>query len=55
MDKHRIDDFAGWVLADKDDPDSPQRLRYEQFVPVLAKAVQELAARLEAMEKPKNR
>jgi hypothetical protein len=37
-------DFGGHVLADKDDPDSQQSLRYEQFIPILIKAVQELKA-----------
>jgi hypothetical protein len=39
-----VTDFAGWVLGDPDDPDSLQGLRYDQFVGVLVKAVQELAA-----------
>lgn len=37
-------DFAGWVLADKDDPQSLQSLRYDQFIAPLIRAVQELAA-----------
>lgn len=43
-------DFAGWVLTDKNDPDSTQGLRYDQFIPVLIKAVQELSARVKALE-----
>ncbi|MGE0281729.1 MAG: DUF2793 domain-containing protein [Rhizobiaceae bacterium] len=43
-------DFAGWTLADKDDPDSEQGLRYDQFVPILIKAVQELSAEVEALK-----
>jgi hypothetical protein len=35
-------DFGGWVQEDVDNPESLQALRYEQFVPVLIKAVQEL-------------
>lgn len=46
---HGIDDFAGWTLADRDDPQSRQGLRYEQFVPVLVRAVQELASEVEAL------
>ena len=43
-------DFAGWVLLDKEDVDSEQALRYEQFVAPLIKAVQELTARVKALE-----
>lgn len=50
LDAFGIDDFAGWTLADKDDPDSQQGLRYDQFVPILIRAVQELSARLAVME-----
>jgi Chaperone of endosialidase len=35
-------DFAGWVLADKDNPDSTQSINYAEFVAPLAKSVQEL-------------
>jgi hypothetical protein len=45
-----VDDFAGWVLGDKDDPNSTQGLRYDQFLAPLIKAVQELAARVAALE-----
>lgn len=44
------DKFAGWVLEDKNDPDSRQSLRYEEFIAPLIKAVQELTVRLEATE-----
>jgi hypothetical protein len=43
-------DFGGWVLSDTTDPDSPQALRYDQFIAPLIKAVQELSARVEALE-----
>lgn len=36
-------DFGGWLLEDKDDPDSQQSLRYDQFIAPLIKAVQELS------------
>lgn len=36
--------FAGWCIADTNDPESPQALRYEQFIPILWRAVQELTA-----------
>jgi len=43
-------DFGGWVLADKNDPDSTQSLRYEEFISPIVKAIQELSARLDALE-----
>lgn len=43
-------DFAGWVLLDKENIDSEQALRYEEFVSPLIKAVQELTARVKALE-----
>ena len=42
-------DFAGWVLEDKNDPDSQQALRYEQFIAPLIRAVQEQQAQIEAL------
>lgn len=43
-------DFAGWVLVDKDDPDSQQALRYDQFIAPLVKAVQQLSAEVERLK-----
>lgn len=43
-------DFGGWILTNKDDPDSQQGLRYDQFISVLIKAVQQLSARVEDLE-----
>jgi hypothetical protein len=43
-------DFAGWVLTNKDDPNSPQALRYDQFISPLIKAVQELTERVHGLE-----
>jgi len=43
-------DFGGWVLSDAADPESQQALRYDQFVSPLIKAVQELTARVQALE-----
>ena len=45
-----ITDFAGWVIGDPSDPDSTQGLRYDQFVGILVKAVQELAAVNQALK-----
>lgn len=49
LDAYGVADFAGWTLADKTDPASEQGLRYDQFVPILIKAVQELAAEVAAL------
>ena len=43
-------DFGGWVLTDKDDPDSEQALRYDQFIAPLTKALQEAIAKIETLE-----
>lgn len=43
-------DFGGWCLGDKDDPDSTQALIYSEFICPLIKAVQELSARVVALE-----
>lgn len=50
IDSTGVDDFAGWVLLDKSNSDSEQALRYEEFIAPLIKAVQELTARVEALE-----
>jgi hypothetical protein len=43
-------DFAGWTIEDKNDPDSLQGLRYDQFICPIIKAMQEIAARLKKLE-----
>jgi hypothetical protein len=43
-------DFGGWLLTDKDDPDSQQALRYDQFIAPLTKALQEAIAKIETLE-----
>ena len=43
-------DFAGHILADPSDPLSEQGLRYDAFIAPLVRAVQELAARVKALE-----
>ena len=45
-----VPDFAGHVLSDPADPDSHRALRYDSFIAPLVAAMQELAARLEALE-----
>ncbi|MET3927230.1 DUF2793 domain-containing protein [Devosia sp. 2618] len=47
-------DFAGHVLADAGDAESEQGLRYEAFIAPLIAAVQELARRVEVLEKGKD-
>jgi len=47
-------DFGGWVLTDKDDPDSQQALRYDQFIAPLTKALQEALAKIETLEQRLN-
>ena len=46
LDALSVSDFAGWVLEDKNNPDSPQGLRPDQFLPVLIRAIQELDAKI---------
>ena len=45
-----VEDWGGWVLDDKADPDSSQSLRYEEFISPLISAVQTLNTRLLALE-----
>jgi hypothetical protein len=50
LDAAGVGDFAGWVKMDMSQEDSMQGLRYDQFVAPLIKAVQELTARVKALE-----
>lgn len=50
VDLHTQNDFAGWILMDPSDPNSEQGLRYGEFIAPLIKAVQELSARVAALE-----
>jgi hypothetical protein len=50
LDASGVEDFAGWVKMDTSDEDSMQGLRYDQFIAPLIKAVQELTARVKALE-----
>jgi len=43
-------DFGGWVLTDKNDPDSQQALRYDQFIAPLTKALQEALAEIDVLK-----
>lgn len=50
LDAAGVEDFAGWTLADANAADSLQGLRMDQFIAPLIKAVQELSARVAALE-----
>lgn len=50
VDLSGVTDFAGWVLLEKNNPNSEQALRYEEFIAPLIKAIQELTARVAALE-----
>jgi len=50
IDKTKIADFGGWVLDDVNNLNSSQGLRYEEFIAPLIKAVQELSAKVKALE-----
>lgn len=45
-----VEDFGGWVISDLNSPEAQQALRYEEFISPLIKAVQELSARVKALE-----
>lgn len=52
IDKNNIDpkDFGPWILTNTEDPDSDQALRYEEFISPIIKAIQELSAKVAALE-----
>jgi hypothetical protein len=41
-------DFGGWILTDKNDPNSEQGLRYEEFIAPLIQSVKDLKAIVDA-------
>lgn len=45
-----VEDAAFWALENPDDPDSTQALRYEELIPPLIKAVQELTTMVKTLE-----
>jgi hypothetical protein len=49
-----VNDFAGWQLEDKDDPDSQQALVHHHFIAPLTKAVQELSNMVESLQQEVN-
>jgi hypothetical protein len=50
LDQIGIEDFAGWILGDKDDPNSIQGLRYSEFIAPSIKAIQEQQEIIEAQK-----
>jgi hypothetical protein len=50
LDDLGVEDFAGWVKTDPDDPASDEALRYDQFIAPLIRAVQQLTERVAALE-----
>jgi hypothetical protein len=50
VDVSGVEDFAGWVKDDISDPNSTESLSYEQFIAPMAKAIQELSARVQQLE-----
>jgi hypothetical protein len=50
VDASGVEDFAGWVQDDMSNPNSTQSLSYEQFISPMAKAIQELSARVQQLE-----
>jgi hypothetical protein len=50
VDDSDVEDFGGWVISDVNDSEGQQALRYEEFISPLIKAVQELTARVKALE-----
>jgi hypothetical protein len=50
VDASGVEDFAGWVQDDLSNPNSTQSLSYEQFIAPMAKAIQELSARVQQLE-----
>jgi hypothetical protein len=47
-------DFGGWLLTDKNDENSDQALRYDEFISPLIKAIQELTAKVEVLQSELN-
>lgn len=50
IDASGVEDFAGWGLEDKNDAESTQSLNYGEFVSPMIKAIQELSAKVDALQ-----
>jgi hypothetical protein len=49
IDKYNVD-FGGWTLADRENEDSTQSLRYDQFIAPMIKAIQELSTEVQTLK-----
>lgn len=45
-----VNEYSGWGMTDKDDPESEQHLAYLEFIGILLKGVQELSQKVAALE-----
>jgi hypothetical protein len=50
MNDQSISDFGGWKIQDTTDANSTQFLAYEEFISPMIKAIQELSAKVDALE-----
>ena len=50
LDAAGVDDFAGWILVDKDDADSQQGLRYGEFIAPMIAAITELKTKNDSLK-----
>ena len=54
IDKSGVEDFAGWVLDNLNDPNSEQAVNYQQFIAPIVKAIQEIYAELQTIKGANN-
>jgi hypothetical protein len=45
-----VNEYSGWGMVDRDDPESEQMLMYLEFIGILLKGVQELSQKVSALE-----
>ena len=45
-----VNEYSGWGMIDRDDPESEQMLMYLEFIGILLKGVQELSQKVSALE-----
>jgi hypothetical protein len=50
IDESGVEDFAGFVQDNLDDPDSSLSLAYTEFISPMIKAIKELSAKVDALE-----
>ena len=44
------DNFAGWALADANNPESMQNLAYDKFISPMIKSIQELSSKIDILQ-----